>query len=82
MVYPNPARDQVNFLLHLAEQANVEIVIYNITGDLVAKIDENLPAGRGQAVVWKTENIGPGIYLADIRLNGKSVERQKVAIVK
>ena len=82
MVYPNPARDQVNFLLHLSDQTRVEIVIFNITGDLVAKIDENLSAGRGQTIVWKTENVSPGIYLADIRLNGKSVGRQKLAIVK
>lgn len=81
LVYPNPARDQVNFLLHLTEQAKVEIVIYNMTGDLVAKISEDLPAGRGQVVVWKTENISPGIYLADIRLNGKSAGKQKLAII-
>ncbi|MEW6516086.1 MAG: T9SS type A sorting domain-containing protein [candidate division FCPU426 bacterium] len=82
LVYPNPARDQVNFLIHLTEPAQVEIVIYSITGDLVAKVNENLPAGRGQTMIWKTDSISPGIYLADIRLNGKSAGRQKLAIVK
>jgi hypothetical protein len=82
LVYPNPGRDQVHFLLHLSEPARVEIVIYNITGELVAKLEENLPAGRGQSVMWKTGNTGPGIYLADIRLNGRSIGKMKLAIIR
>lgn len=79
--YPNPAKDQVNFLLHLDQPGEVKINIYNLSGERVASVQEDLAAGRGQVITWMCESLAPGIYFARVSIKGQKAETFKIAIL-
>ncbi len=89
LVYPNPARDTVKFLFEMNETGRVQIYVYKITGDLVARIEKDQSGGSGQTgeARWDARQVAPGIYLArivvendhgDIMIN----KIKKIAIIK
>ncbi|MEW6517145.1 MAG: FG-GAP-like repeat-containing protein [candidate division FCPU426 bacterium] len=89
VVYPQPARGQVNFAYTLSGQATVKIDIYRLTGERVASISETVNGGAGQtlATVWQAANVAPGIYLCRIKITdaeGKVVldQKKKVALIR
>jgi parallel beta-helix repeat protein len=80
--FPQPAKDRVQFLLHLDQAAEVKIAIYNLLGERVVEIAAGLPAGRGQVLVWDCRQASPGIYLARIYKQGKYAGTVKIAVVR
>ena len=83
--YPNPAKGKVTFLLPNIQPANIEIVIFNMSGDKVAALNESLlPVGKG--LEWKCSDIGPGIYLVKAKINIQGAEKalkiKKIAVIK
>ena len=51
LVYPNPARDQMSFLVDLASPADVQLEIMDMNGRIVNRlVDESRPAGA-----WKVQ---------------------------
>lgn len=80
--YPNPARNQVNFLVHLTTPAEVRITVFNVVGERVAELNSWLPAGRGQVVVWECVNHAPGVYFARIMTGHEAPQVIKIAIVR
>jgi hypothetical protein len=81
LAFPNPASDQVRFLVRLSEPAEVKIILRNVSGRLVAQLRENLPAGQGQALIWDCRQTAPGIYLAQVWVDGRLKESQKIAVL-
>lgn len=77
--FPNPAKHEVKFLMHLKEPTSVMVVIYNLAGEKISELNESLPTGRGQFVTWKSENAG--VYIARIRMNGKWMKPIKFAMI-
>jgi parallel beta-helix repeat protein len=80
--FPNPARDLIKFLMHLDATTKVELTIYNLAGEQVAYLAEELPAGRGQVIAWNCSAIAPGIYLVRVMMDGEEKEVQKIAVIK
>jgi hypothetical protein len=81
LVYPNPGRDKMNFLVHLDQSAKVQVVIYNVASERIAYITQQLPAGRGQKIEWNCADIGPGIYIYRLLINGEEKEKRKIALI-
>jgi hypothetical protein len=81
IAYPHPAQDQVAFNISEWESGRLEIAIYNITGELVAKISEFGSNANGHPVL-QTSNLGPGVYIGVICLEGKIVKTFKMAVIK
>jgi hypothetical protein len=79
--YPNPAKDQVHFLMHLAKAGEVKINIYNLSGERIASMQESLAAGRGQVITWMCTGMAPGIYFARVDIEGQNAETFKIAIL-
>lgn len=79
LTFPNPARDQVRFLLAPEHPVRVRIELYNLSGEPVAVVEDSLPAGKG-AVVWNCRAAAPGMYLARILLDGNEIGKAKVAV--
>lgn len=79
--YPNPATDRVNFLVHLEQPSEVKINVYNLTGERVASMQENLAEGRGQVITWICSGIAPGVYFARVDIEGQKAEIFKIAIL-
>jgi hypothetical protein len=69
-VYPNPSKDLFNIGYSLNENSLVEIALYNLTGDLIAKqVNENQLPGEHQFQL-NGNDLGEGIYLLHIAING------------
>jgi parallel beta-helix repeat protein len=81
VAFPNPATEQMQFLVYLPDAAEVKIVLYNASGRQVAQLRENLPAGQGQALTWRCREVAPGIYLAKVLVNGILKATLKVAVL-
>jgi hypothetical protein len=89
MVYPMPARGQVTFTYQIYCPVKVSIDIYSVTGERVARIEEEKQTSTAQDVftVWNAVNVAPGIYLSRLvvrDMQGKVIinQRKKVAIIK
>lgn len=61
--YPSPATGGKGTFTYCMEQAGTaQIRVYNVIGDLAAKIDETWPAGQ-QLSTLNTGRLAPGVYL-------------------
>lgn len=80
LAYPNPATDEVRFLMHLKKAAPIQIDLYNITGERIASLKENFLAGNGQVVIWQCADVAPGLYIAKIMIDGEVREILKVVV--
>lgn len=81
LAFPQPARDRVQFVVGLAAAGKVEVQLFNLAGERVAVLQDNLAAGV-QALDWDCPDAAPGIYLARILVDGKEYATLKVALVK
>jgi hypothetical protein len=81
LAYPNPAREQVRFLVSPGRSVRVKITVLNANGERVGTVEDILPAGPG-VVVWHCQDVAPGIYLARIFLDGREIGKTKVAVVR
>ncbi|MCD4813640.1 hypothetical protein K8S19_08110 [bacterium] len=82
LAFPNPAKSEMRFVLHLEQAAQVEIMLYNLIGERVAVLQENLPEGPGQSLDWDCKDVAPGVYMARVIVQGSVKGTIKVSIVK
>lgn len=82
MVFPNPARDEVRFLVHLDRAATLRLDLFNSNGERIAGLDAALPAGRGQVIQWDCRDVAPGVYHVRLLKDGQAWEKLKVAVVR
>jgi hypothetical protein len=79
-IYPNPASGWINLEYALEKSGNVQVVIYDMSGRNIVRID----AGNRHAgfVSHKVDlpNIPKGLYLLNIEVNGYATNTQKLAI--
>ncbi len=84
--YPNPFNPTTTFSFSLPAEQHVELTIFNILGQEVVKlVDEVLPAGRHQ-VVWDGNNAqggvtASGIYFAKMKA-GEFSRTRKISLLK
>ncbi|MBN1595841.1 T9SS type A sorting domain-containing protein [candidate division FCPU426 bacterium] len=89
MIYPNPCGNIVYFAYVLYSQAKINIDLFNMSGERVARIREDRKGGLGQSLVttWDCSQVTPGIYLARIVIRDNEgelviAETRKIAIVR
>jgi hypothetical protein len=83
--YPNPAKGKVTFLFNLTEASDVDIEIFDISGDKVAEL--RVPQlEKNKGVEWKCEEMAAGIYLIKAQIKGqntvKALKIKKIAIIR
>ena len=67
---PNPFSHSTEISFDLEEEAQVSLAIYNTLGSQVALL-LNEPRLRGQQrVIFRAEDLAPGIYYASLQING------------
>lgn len=81
LAFPNPAQDQVRFLLAPDRPVRVKIILLNLAGERVGTVEDALPAGRG-TVVWDCRGVAPGLYMARVVLDGKELTKLKIAVIR
>ncbi len=83
--YPNPARDRAIIRYFLGEDAEVNIKIYDLSGDLVEELDQNGVGGENNEKEWDCAKVASGVYLCRVEaksLSQKEVVFCKIAVVK
>ncbi len=75
-IYPNPARDLVQFHFTLDETSDVTIKIFDRAGRLIEEIIEISKAAATRAITtWNAGQVAPGLYFARIEIKNASGER-------
>ena len=74
----NPFTSETTLEYHIAQDAHVSVVIYDVTGKMVKILeDQDLPAGDYQAK-WQANEAASGIYIARILVDGQPVQSIKL----
>ena len=78
-VSPNPFKDEVEINYGVFESNKVSIQIFDITGSLVAILDERNLKPEKYIAIWKPESSIPsGVYFVALKLNDLQVYYQKI----
>ncbi len=80
--WPNPASSQgaVHLPYELSSPAEVTIVIRDILGRVVARLDQGRrDVGRHEAL-WQPRGLGPGVYLTQVSVGSGRVAMGKVVV--
>jgi hypothetical protein len=83
--YPNPAKDETTIRYFLSRDAQVDIKIYDLSGDLVAQASQSGKANTENEYKWDCSKYASGVYLCRVEAksdNGKNVVFCKVALIK
>lgn len=62
-VYPNPLKGSCGIDFNVLKPGNTLIAVYDISGKLVASIDDNLSAGRNY---WQISGLNKGMYFLKV----------------
>ncbi len=85
--WPNPVYDGVtNIRYFVAEDSKAEVTIFDLAGDLVAKLSGNAIGGFDNEIVWNVNNIQSGVYFAHLEVTSNSGKTEskiiKIAVIK
>ena len=74
---PNPFSSAINVHLTLNQPQNVEVTVYNMTGQKVATL-QNGPMNAGNnTVTWEPAGVAEGVYFLQVR-SGENVLTKKI----
>ncbi len=68
--YPNPFNPSTTISYSLPEKSNVRILIYNVLGELITKLNDGIEDKGFHRISWNPKNISSGIYFykAEIKM--------------
>lgn len=69
-LYPNPFREQVRIEYTLPHSGNVRIEIFNMQGQILTTLVDELQSAGSHTIQWNPENIKAGTYITHVRING------------
>ena len=86
-VYPNPFNPETTISYSLAEDAELEINIYNVKGQLVMTLVNSKQTAGEHTVIWSgvdsnDKNQSSGIYLIRLQVNGRNISNRKCILMK
>ena len=78
-VSPNPFINQLEIYYGVFHQAKVSIQIFDLSGSLIAILDEQNLSSQKYKAVWKPDNnLSSGIYMIALKINDMQVHYLKV----
>lgn len=84
-IFPNPAKDNVKILYHLAKPCRVTAEIFNSAGEKVTTLFDKHEIGGDYNHPWNVQNLSPGNYILQINMNstqGNSVSTVRFNVKK
>ena len=85
-IYPNPFNPITNITYGLPENANVKIIIYDLSGKQVQSLVNGIQGPGYHSVDWNADNYSSGMYLVRMYTNestfGEYVSTQKILLIK
>jgi hypothetical protein len=80
--YPNPFSGSTKIRYNVENKANIQLNIYNYTGQLIKSIDKGTQPKGIHFIEFDAKGLKDGVYLYSIILNGKATETRKMTIMK
>ncbi len=77
---PNPFNAVTQFSYYLPEPDQIQLEVFNITGQKVAKLFEGLQTAGEHKVSWSAENLASGLYFVRLSTTQGEVVRKAVLI--
>lgn len=75
---PNPFGTFTTFGVQLATTSNVEITVYDVTGQKVETIQNGNMAAGNHNIVWTPENLAGGVYFVQMIVDGNVTTKRIV----
>jgi len=79
---PNPFRGNTQIWYKLDNDSEVQLDIYNYTGQLIRSIDEGLKTKGTHYIDFNANELKNGIYFYSISINGQTTDSKKMTILK
>jgi hypothetical protein len=79
--YPNPFNPSTTVELTVPEAGHVSVMVYNITGQLVAELADSYMDANQYQFTWQGESVPSGMYLLRAKYAGQ-VSTQKLMLLK
>ncbi len=78
--YPNPFNPATNIKFTLARSGKVELTVYNVLGQVVAKlVEKDLKAGN-HSVVFNADALNSGVYYYTLEVDGKKMTKRMLMV--
>lgn len=79
---PNPSAREVRFALALPAEARVVLVVHDLQGRLVGRVESGRLAPGSHALAWDARDVGAGVYFARLLVDGRCVAIRRAVIVR
>jgi hypothetical protein len=79
--YPNPFNPVLTIRYHLVDNAQASIKILNLTGQMIAVLDQGYRNAGSYELQWQADNAASGIYFVQLQ-SGDQLDFQKVLLVR
>jgi Domain of unknown function (DUF4331) len=77
-VSQNPFVSETTLTYHIADDAQVTIAIYDLSGKMVKVLEDQNLSGGTYEIKWKANGLPNGTYLARVLVDGKPVQTVKL----
>lgn len=83
--YPNPFNPSTTIEYQIPESGNIEVNIYDISGQLVKSLENNYQKAGSYKVSWDSrnnggQNVASGIYLIQVKYNQTALTKKLIFI--
>ena len=79
--YPNPFNPVTNIQYSLSEASNINLAIYNLSGQLVEVLESGLKQMGSYSISWEASNQSSGVYFVKLETEGLSYV-EKLMLIK
>ena len=71
--YPNPVQESTTISFYLANEANIELSLYDISGRLVENLLSYQKLAGMQTIEWNSMELNQGLYFIKLKVNEQTV---------
>ena len=79
--YPNPFNPSTNISFDIPQEMHVNLVIYDVSGRVVAELMDEVKSANTYNVVWNANQNASGVYFVKLAA-GNAVHTQKIMLIK
>jgi len=82
-IFPNPARNLINFIYNTKSDANVLVTIYNVKGQRVAKLKQGYQTSGEHSLQWNGNDLSgkilpTGVYIVKLQVSDEIISSKIV----
>jgi hypothetical protein len=75
---PNPFGATTTFMVSLAKNTDVEISVYDVTGQKVETVKDEVMGAGNHAIVWTPATLADGVYFVQMVIDGQTTTKRIV----